>query len=156
MSKIIYHQGSLFKAPVLHSILVHACNCQGRWGSGIAKEFARRFPEAHKDYQKLCDGGAMADKLIGSGIQFHKPGLQPIGYLFTSRGYGEQVDPPAEILHHTYSALKCILDQLPKGMEVHAPKINSGLFCVPWEKTEAIIEKLMQNKTESFHVWEVP
>ncbi len=153
MTKIIYHGGSLFNAPKDKTILIHAVNCMGRWGSGIAIQFKKRFPEAHTDYQTFCESHHYKH-IIGKCIQFHQIGLQSIGGLFTSIDYGSNVDPVDQILLHTKSAMRYLLDDLPEGYEIHAPKINSGLFRVPWEKTEAEIEKVLANKDVKFHVWE--
>ncbi len=153
MSSIIYHGGSLFKAPKENTILVHSCNCMGRWGSGIAIEFKRRFPESYNHYQELCEKHC-PENLIGMSFQFHRPKLQSIGYLFTSRDYGSNIDPQLQILLHTRTAVRYLVNDLPEGYEIHAPKINSGLFRVPWEKTEAEIEKVLENKDVKFHVWE--
>jgi O-acetyl-ADP-ribose deacetylase (regulator of RNase III) len=32
-------------------IIVHGCNCQGVWGSGVAKQMKEKYPEAFTKYQ---------------------------------------------------------------------------------------------------------
>lgn len=61
--------------------------------------------------------------------------------MITSDGYGGSKDPESKILESTDNAVLVLLAKMSvKGMtEVHTPKINSGLFGVPWEKTEKII-----------------
>lgn len=155
---IIYHKGDLFIAPKDKTILVHACNCQGVWGSGVAKLFKQKFPLAFKDYAKQCH--KYGSTVLGMGIQYHRQGEQSIGYLFTSFDYGANVDSEEKVLKNTRRSIKCLLELLPDDMQVHSPKINAGLFKVPWEKTETIIlEEMAKIKATKpkveWHVWEL-
>lgn len=138
---IVYHKGSLFDAPG-NAILGHACNCNGIWGAGIALEFKRRFFEEYLCHRKLCMD--WSNKLAGT---FSKHGR--VVCLYTSRGFGKLVDRPDLILLFTE---KCVndLEQHSNISEIHIPKINSGLFKVPWDATAAILEK----SNILFHVWE--
>lgn len=36
---------------VKEGIIVHGCNCQGVWGSGVAKQMKEKYPEAFTKYQ---------------------------------------------------------------------------------------------------------
>lgn len=74
----------------------------------------------------------------------------------TSDGYGSQRDPEDKILLNTENAVESLLCQMSiKGLtEVHSPKVNSGLFGVPWEKTEKIItEQLERFSGVNWTVW---
>ena len=51
---IQYKKMSLFDAPE-NSIITHACNAQGVWGSGIAKEFKKRYSNAFEVYYEHCN-----------------------------------------------------------------------------------------------------
>ena len=53
MAQLEYVKGSVFDAPK-GVILAHACNAQGSWGSGVALEFKKRFPDAYAYYHKTC------------------------------------------------------------------------------------------------------
>lgn len=143
---IIYHKGDLFNAPK-GSILAHACNCRGRWGSGIAAIFARQFQMPYRAYQADCQ--RFGDQLLGSS-KIYTGREYKIAALFTSRGFGSEVDSPEQILKATETAVWELKQQAAElGLEVHMPKINSGLFRVPWDMTAALI-----NDT-SFNVWEL-
>lgn len=154
---IEYRKGDLFSAEGPNTILVHACNCKGSWGAGIATQFAKRYPQYLKEYQQMC---SKYDKtLLGMGIQFrgqaNNPG-QAIACLFTSRGYGAERDSEKSILVRTKAAIECLLGTLPEDVEIHSPKINAGLFGVPWDKTEAIIEECLLHYPEvKWVVWEL-
>ncbi|OKL58438.1 ADP-ribose 1''-phosphate phosphatase [Talaromyces atroroseus] len=51
--KIAEIEGDLFDAPD-GAALIHACNCLGSWGGGIAKSFKNKYPAAFKTYNAHC------------------------------------------------------------------------------------------------------
>lgn len=139
MSNITTIKGSLFDAPK-GSIIIHACNCQGMWGSGIAKEFANRFPGAYRQYRDAC----FTDKqfLLGSALLLDDMCSDHlIGCLFTSNGYGPNVDSKESILENTKLAIEDLIFLNEYNLPMHMCKINSGLFKVPWEETEKVLKE---------------
>ncbi|KAE8350875.1 hypothetical protein BDV28DRAFT_150516 [Aspergillus coremiiformis] len=52
-SKIKEIQGDLFDAPD-GAALIHACNCLGIWGGGIAWTFKQKYPTAYNIYHSHC------------------------------------------------------------------------------------------------------
>ncbi|KAL4766491.1 uncharacterized protein BDW70DRAFT_126080 [Aspergillus foveolatus] len=52
-SKIIEVEGDLFDAPD-GTALIHACNCLGSWGAGIAGAFRKKYPAAYEIYESHC------------------------------------------------------------------------------------------------------
>lgn len=144
MDNITYINDSLFNAPK-GSILIHAVNCRGVWGSGIAKEFAKRFPEEQYIYSTYCAHSRTSDIL---GTCFSIPAKEYIiGCLFTSKNYGQKVDSPDKILEATKLAIDDLISQNITFIPMHMCKINSGLFNVPWEDTEAILKATGQKFT---------
>ncbi|PBK95741.1 ADP-ribose 1''-phosphate phosphatase [Armillaria gallica] len=138
MSKLTYIKKDIFSAPG-NSILVHACNTKGCWGAGIALAFRERYPEAFTVYNQHCkeEGSAtLGTCLLISGER------HDIACLFTSRAYGEQKDKPEQILDATRTAMSDLMRQNTKGKEIHACRINSGKFGVPWVDTERVLEEL--------------
>lgn len=133
---------SLFEAPE-RSLLVHACNGQGVWGSGIAKEFKNRFSLAHRLYREFCEEN---DDSTGKSKICSDNGYW-IGNLITSKGYGTMLETEDSILVNTTLAINDLLTKLNKNelsnlslnTEIYSNKFNSGLFRVPWEKTEKIL-----------------
>lgn len=138
MGNIIYIKGDLFDAPK-GSILIHACNTKGRWGAGIAAKFAELFPASYFAYQDLCR--KKGDALLGTCLVIYGEHGYNIACLFTSRGYGRNIDNPDQILGATESAVVDLIRQNIDDKEFHACKFNSGLFRVPWEQTVAILER---------------
>jgi ADP-ribose 1''-phosphate phosphatase len=156
---IIYKKGSLFDAPK-GSILVHSVSTKGVWGSGIAKEFKRKFPKSFKNYQNAlvsCDYANISR--IGKGFILPWEKDYYIACLVTSNGYGKFKDSKELILRYTYSALSEFLNYKREeenlDRPIHSNKFNSGLFGVPWKETEKILLEVMKetgyNKT--WTVW---
>lgn len=139
---IKYHKKDLFSAPS-GSIILHATNCKGVWGNGIAKTFAIKFPNAFKAYVSTCRTNG--PKLAGS-VLLIPTAKYTIGCLFTSKKYGMFKDKKEEILDQTGRALCDLINRNKhrilenKPLEFHLPKINSGLFAVPWNETEKLIK----------------
>ncbi len=134
-----YKRGDLFSALGSNIVFVHACNCKASWGAGIATQFKAHFPLAYKNYQALCH--KHDTRLLGVGI-YHKQmdSTEPaVGYLFTSRQYGQLKDDKDKIIMNTKRSVACLLSVLPQGTHVVFPKINAGLFAVPWEDTEKVL-----------------
>ena len=148
MSVIKYIQGDLFTHSIPSSkkiILAHACNTQGSWGGGIAAIFRKKFPQANKEYSQYCHEN---HNLLGKSllIESDNPSIL-IACLFTS----DFNQSAAQIVHHTEQAIND-LDKILKSYEdletidgkivINMPKINAGIFGVPWENTEAVIKKI--------------
>lgn len=143
---ITYVKGDLFSAKCA---LLHACNCRQQWGNGVARTFANKFPRAYDAHKK--------HKASLGGIQVIDCDTQPIVCLFTSHGYGHSVDPVDKILQNTELSLSALgLHYLGKQVQIASPKINAGLFRVPWGKTEKLIESFLDaNPNVSWTIYEL-
>jgi len=135
----------LFDAP-FSTLLVHAVNCKGAWGSGIAAKFKDRFPLAFFDYKMDCN--TKANELLGTCAIYpnlYVPKTHYVGCLFTSKGYGKNVDDPKTIIASTRMSLTYIIKEIDtlEIKDVYSNKFNSGLFNVPWQKTEEILKELV-------------
>lgn len=126
-------------------ILTHAANCKGVMGSGIAKEFKKKFPEAVAMYEfDFRKTGQLTGMPPSAGqAKIYKTNNPDIfmGCLFTSWNYGRNVDHPDSIITYTQHALPKFL-RLVQDMpdyKIYSNKFNSGFFGVPWEKTEKLI-----------------
>lgn len=149
-----YKKMSLFDVPK-KSILVHAVNCQGVWGSGIAKEFKEKYPNAFEDYKIQCRGY----KLLGS-CSIVNENEQIVVSIGTSNNYGILVDTPNEILVNTTLSLNdlCILledHDYIIDVPIYSNKFNSGLFNVPWDKTSAILEVFVKRYNLDWTICEI-
>jgi ADP-ribose 1''-phosphate phosphatase len=149
VSKVTVIKKSLFDAPP-GSLIVHACNTRGMWGSGIAREFALRFPWAHRVYSRHCHQAKEADgtapSLLGTSLIITE-GEHMVGCLFTSASYGSDVDAPEKILDATRRAIADLIRLNDAKCPIALCKINSGLFKVPWDKTMEILNEFNQEFT---------
>lgn len=142
-----YESISLFDAPE-KSIIVHGCNARGVWGSGIAKEFAEKYPESRKDYKEFCNKYDEAG--FGGLSRNHFNEKHWVGWLITSYSYGDSVDHPDIIKTQTCMALmhfcKEIMSWHPgqEKITIYSNKFNSGLFKVPWKDTENILKLVLR------------
>ena len=137
MGKVTTIKGDLFNAPK-GSIIIHACNTQGAWGAGIAKDFAKRFPKARDLYSWYCK--EYGPSLLGTCLLL-PAGDHTIGCLFTSKSFGRFVDKPDRILASTKLAITDLIRQYVLKKPLHTCKINSGMFGVPWSDTKDILKE---------------
>ncbi|RAL05468.1 MIF domain protein [Aspergillus ibericus CBS 121593] len=134
-------QGNIFDAPD-GAGLIHACNCRGSWGKGIAKAFRQRYPAAYEIYRSHCrkcsfslrynnvpnEGGTRKVRvpegtalIIPPQKKDYEGGMSKrhwIICLFTSRGFGRKVSPEEIVLKNTELAVADMqrqLDQLREG-----------------------------------------
>lgn len=143
--------GDMFEDMPQDCLLIHACNCVGSWGAGIAADFKKRYPKAFQTYHDHCKK-ACANDLIGTALLIPPDEEDAeamdhwIGCLFTSRKFGKDKDVPQQILEHTESALLDLMSQVSEIQEeaviqeIRMCRINAGLFKVPWEETKMIVE----------------
>lgn len=137
---IKYKQGDLFDNLTGNEIIAHACNAQGVWGSGFAKQCKEKFPELEALYWRYCQSK------LGTGKAFLASTEDTsILCLITSDYYGNKKDKPQEIITATRLALadwedltESMFDKTDE-ITIVSPKINSGLFGVPWPATEFLI-----------------
>ncbi|KKK18341.1 hypothetical protein P175DRAFT_0499367 [Aspergillus ochraceoroseus IBT 24754] len=138
-NKIREIEGDLFDAPN-GAALIHACNCQGSWGKGIALAFRNKYPTAFAIYRSFCQNHArnIQDQDVsprtGRKIQLPEgraliipPQAQDydeqgskkhwIVCLFTSRGYGRNVSSAEVILENTELAVADMKKQLQELSE---------------------------------------
>jgi ADP-ribose 1''-phosphate phosphatase len=161
MTSLKYITGDLFIAPT-HSILAHSCNTHGIWGGGIAYQFALKYPKAERLYEEHCAKHKPYD-LLGTTLllksdDFVNDGPNKKGYyiacLFTSVGGGNSPDAPDAILLNTRAAIHDLFKQLQESEDpviqglrnpagrwvINLPKINAGIFRVPWDHTSSILQ----------------
>lgn len=143
---IKYKQGDLFDNLTGNEIIAHACNAQGVWGSGFAKQCKERFPINFNFYRNFCFGYKKAP-ITGTSILTQSGPPLPLTFilcLLTSEKYGRAKDEPQKIVENTRLALQHYSDLMADTgknltLEIVSPKINAGLFGVPWSATEFLI-----------------
>lgn len=141
IQEVRYKKGDVLKVEIdANTVIAHACNMQAMWGSGIAKLIAEKFPYAYYEYRM-----AIKDRKAKlGGYYYAHDEYQAVVCLFTSNGYGPSKDPEDRIIANTRTAVDGFIKSASDGLKIISPKINAGLFRVPWEKTEAIINETLQ------------
>ncbi|KAI7155134.1 hypothetical protein KC349_g7173 [Hortaea werneckii] len=69
--KVVESKGDIFSAPP-DTLLIHACNCEGSWGAGIAKAFKTHYPSAYQTYHAHCTSHT-PEELIGTALLIPTP-----------------------------------------------------------------------------------
>ncbi|KAJ7282857.1 hypothetical protein C8J57DRAFT_1219026 [Mycena rebaudengoi] len=129
LNKITHITADIFAAPT-GSILVHACNTRGSWGSGIALAFKQKYPDAFETYKSGRAYSSVASRTI-SRVSSRR------------RTTGKRVDKPEQILASTRLAVLDLLKQnVDPVKELHACRFNSEKFGVPWPETETVLTEL--------------
>ncbi|CCE61496.1 hypothetical protein TPHA_0A04210 [Tetrapisispora phaffii CBS 4417] len=166
MNNIRYYKGNILNAVKHPRIIIQSCNCNGSWGGGIAYQLATHYPRAEDMYVRICSqyNNALLGKCVL--IPSYEDENQLIACLFTSSFGGASHDTSSDILKYTKLALlqlnkmirtddllidkeisstiETMTDDIRKPLSKYSlemPKINSGIFGVPWEKSEAILKE---------------
>ncbi|MCJ1394641.1 ADP-ribose 1''-phosphate phosphatase [Xylographa bjoerkii] len=167
MPRITESTGDIFAAPQ-NSVLIlpdpsfelDACNCRGVWGSGVALEFKKRYPQAFEVYHEECNTPSSEfhqKSLLGTALLIPPQDEDLattadeghwIACFFTSVDYGKKVSSELVILESTKKAMADLQKKMKfwkaKGQEfgdLWAVRINSGKFGVPWDRTKRILEQ---------------
>lgn len=181
ISNIRYVKGNCLSASIHHSrILIHSCNCNGSWGGGIAYQLGVKYPNAESYYIELCE--RFGADLLGKFVLLPSctDSTLLIGCLFTASFGGPNQGSGESILKYTKLALEDMRKKVVEGAvglddidvfsntymeaykgklktpisahQLEMPKINSGIFGVPWQKTERLLE---EQNSMSFVVYEL-
>lgn len=152
---VTYQSTSLFDVPK-GEIIVHACNSQGVWGSGIAKAFREHYPHSFIEYEQFCKG---LNKERGTACgcaslsQAHIDESHWVGWIVTSHNYASLKDVPELIKINTTLALVQLCQAIYKAhprdswprINVYSNKFNSGLFNVLWVDSELILNTVLRD-----------
>ena len=164
--KITNLTGDLTIDPPDKSIVIHAVNCLGEWGSGVALALAKALTGAYEVYKNECRQKKPPETMLG-GILLIPPqkgdyDLTPaadgsgsprrprrwVCCLFVSVGYGRATktkpgkSKPADIIRHTRTALGRLREFLSTG------KMKEVAY---WKsETE---EKAGQDKSALDNIW---
>lgn len=135
-----YVKGDLLS--VEHGIIGHSVNCKGAFGSGVAGQIARRYPQVKKFYLEKYRyiGWQLGD------VQFvDLTDTDPVLIMVNIAG---QDDYGTDKINVDYSALAIGLEKVFKfaqaeNLPVALPKIGCGLAGGTWETVERIITTLL-------------
>lgn len=137
--------GNLFDTEA--DYLCHQVNCQGKMGSGVAKQIKERYPLAYMFYKKWCDDCTDSSKLLGQTqiVMVSDGATRPMAVcnLFAQDMYGYNGK-----CYTSYTAFQSCLLKLkagiPPGSTIAMPyKIGCGLGGGDWTVVLKMIEKTL-------------
>jgi O-acetyl-ADP-ribose deacetylase (regulator of RNase III) len=134
-----YKNGNLLDAPV--DYICHQVNCQGRMGSGIAKQIRERWPDVYEAYMRAF---TKSKNTLGD-IQLvaHEKREQIVINLYAQEFYG--YDGKRYTSYDAFwSCLGAIRDSVPKGSKIGFPyRIGCGLGGANWQIIETMISVVL-------------
>lgn len=141
--------GDLFdtEAPMIG----HGVNVKGLMGAGIAKEFARRFPEMKENYRRRCEQGI----LLPGKVYFYKD--PETGIVVANMASQDLPGPHARIewLESTARGALALADS--RGFtKVALPRIGCGIGGLEWAEVKAVLERVERSYRADFEVWTLP
>ena len=151
--------GNLLDAPV--DYICHQVNCQGRMGSGIAKQIRERWPVVYEQYIagfkaieeesiNWEDQLDVSEVLLGRLQQVKVNDKQTVINMFAQQYYG--YDGKRYTSYDAFWAcLGGIRDSVPKGSKIGFPaKIGCGLGGANWEVIFRMIEQVLGDEYEVY------
>lgn len=140
---IKYIKGDLFTTKC--DVIAHGCNCQGRRGSGVAKQVRAKFPLAYYRYKELCDNTTSKIDLLGT-VQYVPTKTKVIANCFTQLFYGRV---PGSV-YVSYDAIRSCMENINSygAPDIAFPKIGASLGGGDWD----IISKIIEEELTHQHV----
>ena len=160
---IHYKTGNLLDAPV--DYICHQVNCQGRMGSGIAKQIKERWPIVYEQYmagynehrkrvEELCGQWEsqidVSETLLGHGQNIPVSDNLTVINMFSQQYYG--YDGKKYTSYDAFwDCLQGIALTVPKGSKIGFPyKIGCGLGGANWPVIFQMINEVLG---EDFQVY---
>lgn len=136
---IKYKKGDLLKAS--ENIIAHGCNCAGGYGSGVAGQIAKKWPDARNSYLKQHNSYGWD---LGF-VQYVDVDDKIIANCATQEAY-----LPRGVCHADYDAIEeCMykVKAYAKSMKfsIAIPKIGAGLAGGDWAQIEEILIKVFHD-----------
>lgn len=126
-----------------------------KWGGGVARKIAKRFPDAEKAYAEQVIQIPQRDRL-GRVIFSETREDLTIASLIGQEGFGPSLFPRIR-----YAALQTCLEQVADraasiGASIHMPKIGTGSAGGDWSIIEEILDDVMVRAGLFVTVYDVP
>ena len=133
---IIYLKTTIWQSPA--QTLVNPVNTSGVMGAGLAREFKYRFPEMHRQYQKLCNEGKFK---IGSLFFWRDPLYHHCVLNFPTKDYWGS---PSKI-EYIEKGLQTFKEEFRDWsiFSISFPQLGTGLGGLPWAEVKPVMEKYL-------------
>jgi O-acetyl-ADP-ribose deacetylase (regulator of RNase III) len=137
---ILYKKGNLMQAS--EDIIAHGCNCINGFGSGVAGDISKEYPQAKIKYHEKFNtvGWKLGD------VQIVKTKGKQIANCATQYEYY-----PRNKQHADYDAIQSCFNKLytyskNNNLTIAIPKIGAGLAGGDWIIIESIINRVFHDK----------
>ncbi|MEM0948180.1 MAG: ImmA/IrrE family metallo-endopeptidase [Pseudomonadota bacterium] len=126
-----------------------------KWGGGVARKIARRFPDAEKAYSEKVMQIPQSDRL-GRVIFSEASDDLIIASLIGQEGFGPSLFPRIR-----YAELEACLEQVAEhastiGASIHMPKIGTGSAGGDWSTIQEMLDDVMVRAGLFVTVYDVP
>lgn len=126
-----------------------------KWGGGVARKIAKRFPNAEKSYSEKVVQIPQSERL-GRVIFSKASDDLTIASLIGQEGFGPSLFPRIR-----YSELQTCLEQVADrassiGASIHMPKIGTGSAGGDWSTIEEMLDDVMVRAGLFVTVYDVP
>ena len=126
-----------------------------KWGGGVARKIAKRFPDAEEAYAEQVIQIPQRDRL-GRAIFSKASENVTIASLVGQEGFGPSLFPRIR-----YAALQTCLEQVADqaasiGASIHMPKIGTGSAKGDWSTIEEMLDDVMVRAGLFVTVYDVP
>ena len=126
-----------------------------KWGGGVARKIAKRFPDAEAAYTEQVIKISQRDRL-GRTIFSNASQDLTIASLVGQEGFGPSLFPRIR-----YAALQTCLEQVAEraastGASIHMPKIGTGSAGGDWSTIEEMLDDVMVRAGLFVTVYDVP
>ena len=126
-------------------ILVHGCNCYHTMGAGIAKQIAKRFPEALTEDKKTIYGPAKLGRISIAEVE-RVCGIK--GFVINAYTQDTYCDSSRMLNYSSvYNSMlftKHFAES--KNLSIGMPKIGAGLARGDWVKISDILDRIFGDK----------
>jgi O-acetyl-ADP-ribose deacetylase (regulator of RNase III) len=147
MTRIEYLKGDLFSyVPGYNTILAHGVNCQGVMGSGVAKTFKEKYPQAFKDYLYYlkCFKDSLQIQPLGEVCFTETRDKLLLASMFTQEFYGK--DGKKYMSYEAFfNSFRKVADHYEESTIV-MPKIGAGLGGGDWNIIEGLMNIILDNR----------
>lgn len=148
---IVFRTGDLFEDKGVQAY-AHGVNCAGVMRSGIAVEFARRYPLMYELYKSRCEKGKHKS---GDCLLFYVQGVDGVPSVFN---LFTQIAPARGSA--SYTALRLALREMRRMADEHGivttamPRVGCGLGGLLWPVVHALIIEEMSDWSGTLYIYE--
>ena len=126
-----------------------------KWGGGVARQVASKFPDAEAHYSKEILQVPRSERLGRVVFSHLNPKLQ-IASIVAQQGFGRSLFPRIR-----YSALERGLEQVAQraiesNASVHMPRIGTGVAGGEWDTVQEMIDEVMVRAGLTVTVYDPP